>query len=960
MLDACGLWPPSLHLAHAAQSDSLQNPIVAAASFSLKENRHPICRKLLDRAFSNQMNFVFLLKIDSNIHHRRDNFGLDASSSDCRNASGLSSRQVNDLLHMWMAHRHNGFIAPFLDCSVDREDAARMCSEDSVRRMVLLVFSFDHLQRGAILDSPVATYMPPSLPQPLRRVGVYSQLHGKPLHAMFENAEANIRLHSGFQSLVTAVHMNVCASAAAAVKQALSDATHSKSPVFCLPSAACFCPGSFLYNAGSCVTADARFAGLFNCGGSMCSLHSRLASREFNPNETLHDRFAKAYAAQLAPFRFLRQSRHILDVGCGGGCWSLLLAGPALHVTVLVFDRALAQVALEMVKHRGIEDFTHVLLSEADVSASATELLLPLMTSSPLNRIDFHGFEFLVLLNVLRWLSFSAAQELTSALQPLMHTRSKSLVSVSGISALAHPGVEWYEPDRLEAAMSPLHATVLWCGVVSHLPEIKEFGCEGCSLIELLLVGTRNAPVEPPRPWHMLDFAPIGNRRAGRPCGGNNNVQELILRHKLMRMRTLEDHEIFDAMEDWARVEPGLEGARYDSDFDGRLLVLPNFLRADESHDQSQVVLCLHMDASRIALLDIIARSWNGPISVTLVVYHHSYHSVIDLILRTHRSSEAARRWCCIHLVRFAHSPEHYAVNSFRNIAAEFAASLWVLCIDADFVPMHGSRAALQLAVQSHGYGKNGEQLKRAFIVAVFASRDVFTEPVEFSMIDSSLGDDLVHKFHSFPLPNGVEEKSGRSHQSHGGSDIQKWREATRNSEGLFQIAFSHSMEPYYVMPMRSWATVMYDERFRRWGGDKQSHAHELATASYQFLVIPGAAIVHQPHPVAQYAWSIDKNIAYSCDVVNLVFAKEDSMLFPAEYMLVADGFCSKNKVVEYAQDGSSRLAITTYDDRIGFYYGQIQKCRDKFAPYYLSRPLPSAASDALPGFQCTSVVKCL
>ena len=119
--------------------------------------------------------------------------------------------------------------------------------------------------------------------------------------------------------------------------------------------------------------------------------------------------------------------------------------------------------------------------------------------------------------------------------------------------------------------MSPLHATVLWCGVVSHAPEITEFGCEGCSLTELLLVGTRNAPAEPPRSWHMLDFAPIGNRRAGRPCGGNNNVQELNLRHALMRMRTLEDHEIFDAIEDWARVEPGSEGARYDADFDGRL-----------------------------------------------------------------------------------------------------------------------------------------------------------------------------------------------------------------------------------------------------------------------------------------------------------------------------------------------------------------------------------------------------
>ena len=961
VLDACGLWPSSLRLAHAAQAHRQQNPLVAAASFGLKGNRRPTCSKLLDRAFSDPLNFVVLLKIATSSRHQLGGFSLGASASDCRNASGLSSRQTSDLLHMWMAHRHNGFLAPFLDCSVDRETAARICADDGVRRMVLLVFSHDQLQQGAVLDSAVATYIPPSLPQPLRRVGVHLQHHGKPLHDMFGGTEGNSRLHSGVQSMFTAVHMNVCASASAAVQQAFSDASRSKSPVFCLPSAACFCPRPFHYTAGSCVTTDARLAALFNCGGSTCSLHRRLVHD--TPNDSIHDRFGQAYAAQLSPFRFLREPRHVLDIGCGSGCWSLLLAGPALHVTVLVFDRDLSQAALELVKKRGIQEFTRVILIEGNASAranpSASELLLPLMKSSPVNGADFYGFEFLVLLDVLQRLSFSAVQELTSALSPLMHTRSKALVSAFGIAALAQRRVEWYEPDRLEAAMAPLHAAVSWCGVVSHAPEIQEFGCEGCSLIELLLVGTRNAPPEPPRSWHTSDFVPIGDQRAGRPCGGNNNVQELMLRHELMRMQTLEEHEVFDSMTEWARVEPGPGGTYYDANFDGRLLVLPNFLRAAESHDQSQVVLCVHMDASRIALLDIIARSWNGPISVTIVVYYHSHHSVIDLIKNAHRSSGAAQRWCSIHLVRFVHSPEHYAVNSFRNIAAVFASSLWVLCIDADFVPMNGTRDALQRAVQSHGYGTNGEQLKRAFVVAVFSSRDVFTEPLDFSMIDSSLGDDLEHSFHSFPLPNGVEEKGGRSHQSHGGSDLQKWRDATRHNKAMFQIAFSHSMEPYYVMPLRSWATVMYDERFRRWGGDKQSHAHELASKSYQFFVIPGAAIVHQPHPVAQYAWSIDKNIVYNCDIVNLVFAKEDSMLFPAEYTIAADGSCSNNQVLEYTRDGSSALALKTYHDRIDFYYGQIQQCRDKFAPYYLKQPLPSAASDALPGFQCTSVVSC-
>ncbi len=51
-----------------------------------------------------------------------------------------------------------------------------------------------------------------------------------------------------------------------------------------------------------------------------------------------------------------------------------------------------------------------------------------------------------------------------------------------------------------------------------------------------------------------------------------------------------------------------------------------------------------------------------------------------------------------------------------------------------------------------------------------------------------------------------------------------------------------------------------YDERLRRWGADKQTHAFELASKSFEFLVVPLAGIVHQPHESAKF-WSHDRNI---------------------------------------------------------------------------------------------------
>ena len=51
-----------------------------------------------------------------------------------------------------------------------------------------------------------------------------------------------------------------------------------------------------------------------------------------------------------------------------------------------------------------------------------------------------------------------------------------------------------------------------------------------------------------------------------------------------------------------------------------------------------------------------------------------------------------------------------------------------------------------------------------------------------------------------------------------------------------------------------------YDERLRRWGADKQTHAFELASKSFEFLVVPLAGIVHQPHESFKF-WSRDSNI---------------------------------------------------------------------------------------------------
>ena len=70
-----------------------------------------------------------------------------------------------------------------------------------------------------------------------------------------------------------------------------------------------------------------------------------------------------------------------------------------------------------------------------------------------------------------------------------------------------------------------------------------------------------------------------------------------------------------------------------------------------------------------------------------------------------------------------------------------------------------------------------------------------------------------------------------------------------------------HPTQPRTSFPPSLSRCFRYDERLRRWGGDKQSHAYELAANSFEFFVVPLAAIVHQPHNRVK-SWAHDSGIA--------------------------------------------------------------------------------------------------
>ncbi len=126
-------------------------------------------------------------------------------------------------------------------------------------------------------------------------------------------------------------------------------------------------------------------------------------------------------------------------------------------------------------------------------------------------------------------------------------------------------------------------------------------------------------------------------------------------------------------------------------------------------------------------------------------------------------------------------------LQALRNAAAAFAATQWVLNLDADFIPTVETLAALRAAVLMHGYADDGSQLKRAFVVPPFSAQSAFDSPLNFSFISANLGDDASHAINSWPeVP--AHEGDERQFQCHANIDLQRWmmisQQAVRGTAG--------------------------------------------------------------------------------------------------------------------------------------------------------------------------------
>jgi hypothetical protein len=203
--------------------------------------------------------------------------------------------------------------------------------------------------------------------------------------------------------------------------------------------------------AGRCVrTHQNALAIALNCAVSPCGISPELQAIKAIPDDTLavyfvrllgRSVFAQTFAASLQ-HETIPSKRQVLDINCGCGCWSLMLAGPTLHVTVIVNGHEARLQALRIAQ--ALDVSAHVTVLQCSDTASAQTFLSVLGGSAAVQEAGFLGFEMVFILDLLKQLPASLLREFSVALRPYMHTRSKAFVTAMGISAAAESAFEWY------------------------------------------------------------------------------------------------------------------------------------------------------------------------------------------------------------------------------------------------------------------------------------------------------------------------------------------------------------------------------------------------------------------------------------------------------------------------------------------------------------------------------------
>lgn len=258
-------------------------------------------------------------------------------------------------------------------------------------------------------------------------------------------------------------------------------------------------------------------------------------------------------------------------------------------------------------------------------------------------------------------------------------------------------------------------------------------------------------------------------------------------------------------------------------DVGGGWTVMVHSLHTRQKPKELDITWISQLTSDRLQTVDAMLSRWSGPVSLVF----HSENVTDDVEKTLHLRARVD-----LHFVPAAlHPGRPYPVNSLRNAAISLSRSDWFLLCDADFVPSKRSYEYLQPLLES--WSKS-------------------TRPAVYVLPAFTIQKGLE-------LPNSKEEllglgaaatqvhpEKGRE-MAHNNTDYGRWRTAS----SPYSVAYRLPYEPYFCADKRA---PRYSNEFAGYGNDKTGHVFEIARSGYEFMVLPGAFLMHVDHPPGKWA----------------------------------------------------------------------------------------------------------
>ncbi|KHN88693.1 Glycosyltransferase-like protein LARGE2 [Toxocara canis] len=240
--------------------------------------------------------------------------------------------------------------------------------------------------------------------------------------------------------------------------------------------------------------------------------------------------------------------------------------------------------------------------------------------------------------------------------------------------------------------------------------------------------------------------------------------------------------------------------------------------------DDIDVTLSTQLSMDRFVLFESLLNYWSGPISAAIYLSDSELAQLMQYLADTKVFYD--RSDIAIHAV--FKEGVHFPINYLRNVALNATRTPFVFLADVDFLPMPGLYELIRERLSS-----NSPLSGKAFVIPAFESKG-YRNPI----VPASKAELLVL------LDTGRIQifRQDIWTQGHAATDYDRWR--TTDTE--YSVAWRTDYEPYVVVARNE--TPPYDNRFVGFGWNKVSHIMSLNAAGFDFIVLPGVFIVHQPH----------------------------------------------------------------------------------------------------------------